>query len=339
MSAGLFSSFELRGTVFRNRIVMPPMLMYSCINKDGAVTPWHITHYKSRAEGGAGLIMLEASAVRPDGRLTDQCMGIWSDAQLPGLRELIAQIQESGAKAGVQLFHAGRKSLLDGRIIAPSAVAFSESHRTPEALTVDEIQALIGCYQAAARRAREAGIDVIEIHGAHGYLLNEFLSPLANRREDEYGGGREGRFRLLGEVIGRVRAEWDGPLFVRFSLHEYAAGGNTMDDMVAFAVQAKALGADLIDCSSGGVVPANIEAYPGYQVPYAETVRNAADIPVGAVGLITEPGFADHLIRSGRADLIFLGRELLRNPYWPLYAAKALGVKPPHPKQYDRVWR
>lgn len=338
MKSILFSAFDIRGTVFPNRIVMSPMCMYSCINKDGKITPWHITHYASRAAGGAGLVMLEATAVRPDGRITEQCLGIWSDDHVEGLREVAAQCHASNAKIGIQLAHAGRKSLVEGRLIAPSAIAFDDTSRTPDAMTDEDIKEVIGAYLAAAKRAEAATVDVIEIHAAHGYLLNEFLSPLANRREDCYGRDRDGRFRLLGEVIAAIRSEWAGPLFVRLSLNEYDPGGNTMEDFIHYARRAKALGADLIDCSSGGVVPARVRAFPGYQVPYAEKIRQEANIPVGAVGLISEPDFAEYLVQSERADLVFLGRELLRNPYWPLHAAKALSVQPGYPAQYERAW-
>jgi len=339
MQSYLFSPFTVRGVEFRNRIVMSPMCMYSCFEKDGKLTPWHVAHYASRAVGGVGLVVLEATAVLPEGRISNEDLGIWSDEHVAGLGEAAAACRAAGAKTGIQLAHAGRKSKADGRIVGPSAVAFDETYRTPEAMTAADIEAVVAAFRDGARRAKDAGFDVIEIHAAHGYLLNEFLSPLTNLRTDRYGGDLEGRFRVLGETIEAVRSAWDGPLFLRLSLNEYAPGGAPIADFVAYARKAKALGVDLVDCSSGGVVPARVDAYPGYQVPYAEIVRREADIPVGAVGLISEPEFAEHLVRAGRADLVFLARALLRDPYWPLHAAQALGAEAPIPKQYERGWR
>lgn len=338
MTLSLFAPKDIRGVTFRNRIVMSPMCMYSCFEKDGRITPWHVAHYASRAVGGVGLVMTEATAVLPEGRISNEDLGIWSDAHVEGLRQVTDACRAAGAKTGIQLAHAGRKSEADGRIVAPSAIAFNERYRTPEAMTEADIAAAIAAFRDGARRAKEAGFDVVELHAAHGYLLNEFLSPLTNVRTDRYGGDAEGRFRLPLETIEAVREAWDGPLFVRLSLNEYAEGGTPLADFVEFARRAKALGVDLVDCSSGGVVPARVEAYPGYQVPAAEVVRREADIAVGAVGLIAEPAFADHLVRAGRADLVFLGRALLREPYWPLHAAKALGAAAPIPKQYERGW-
>lgn len=341
MTSRLFSPYRIRGVEFRNRVVMSPMCMYSCFENDGKATGWHIVHYASRAQGGAGLIMLEATAVVPEGRISDRDLGIWSDEHTEGLRGIAAACAAAGAKTGIQLAHAGRKSESSGRNVAPSAVPYREGAPVPEEMSTADIEQTIRAFRSAARRAKEAGFDVIELHAAHGYLLSEFLSPLANRRTDGYGGSRERRFRMLGETIAAVREVWDGPLFVRMSLNEYAPGGNTPEDFIWFAREAKKLGTDLIDCSTGGVVPAQgkIEPYPGYQVPMAERVRQEADIPVGAVGLITEPSFAEYLIRSEKADLVFLGRVLLRDPYWPLRAAKELGVQPPFPVQYERGWR
>lgn len=334
----LFTEWDCRGVRLRNRIVMSPMCMYSCAQRDGRVESWHKTHYPSRAVGGAGLIVVEATAVRPEGRISPEDLGIWSEEHIPGLRELCALVQEAGAKIGIQLAHAGRKSKSGDRIVAPSAIPFDEGSATPEAMTASDLRDVVEAFRDGARRARDAGFDVVELHAAHGYLLNSFLSPLTNRRTDAYGGGREGRFRLLGEAIEAVRTVWDGPLFVRFSADEYAPGGSTMEDMIDYATRAKALGVDLIDVSSGGVVPARVEPYPGYQIPYAESIRRGANVPVGAVGLIAEPELAEHTLRAERADLIFLGRELLRQPYWPLHAARTLGAAPPLPKPYERAW-
>ncbi len=338
MSSSLFSPMDIRGVLLRNRIVMSPMCMYSCFEKDGAVTPWHVTHYAGRAAGGVGLVMTEATAVLPEGRISNEDLGIWSDVHVAGLRQVTDACRDAGAKTGIQLAHAGRKSEAEGRIVAPSAIAFHERYRTPEAMSEADIEAAVAAFRDGARRAKDAGFDVVELHAAHGYLLNEFLSPLTNSRTDRYGGDLDGRFRMLAETIRAVREVWEGPLFVRLSLDEYAEGGTPMADFVRYARRAKSLGVDLIDCSTGGVVPARVESYPGYQVPYAETIRREADIAVGAVGLIDEPAFAEHLVRAGRADLVFLGRALLRDPYWPLHAAKTLGAEAPIPKQYARAW-
>jgi len=338
LTSMLFTPFDIRGTRFRNRIVMSPMCMYSCMNRDGIAGHWHKVHYPTRAVGGVGLVVVEATAVHPDGRIEPEDLGIWSDDHVEGLRDVVRLTKEAGAAVGIQLAHAGRKSMAGGRVVAPSAIAFNDQYPMPEAMSLEDIRATVDAFREGAKRAAAAGFDVVEIHAAHGYLLNSFLSPLTNRREDAYGGGREGRFRIVAETIAAVRDVWSGPLFVRFSLDEYAPGGSAIEDFVAYAKQAKALGVDLIDCSSGGVVPARVDAYPGYQVPLAETIRKEADVAVGAVGLISEPAFAEHLVRAGRADLVFLARELLRNPYWPLHAAKALGADLPVPRQYERGW-
>jgi NADPH2 dehydrogenase len=312
--------------------------MYSCPEEDGKVTNFHKTHYTSRAAGQAGLIILEASAVTEQGRISANDLGIWSDAHIEGLRELAALVHQQGSKIGIQIAHAGRKAMVHGEIVAPSAIAFNEQSRTPSELTVEQIGENVRAFQAAARRAAEAGFDVIEIHGAHGYLINEFLSPLANHREDAYGGDRDKRFRFLEETIVAVRAVWDGPLLVRVSANEYHPEGNGISDYVYYAKRMKQLGVDLVDCSSGAVVPASIELYPGYQVPYAEQIRKEAGIATGAVGLITEAEHADRIIQQEQADLIFLGRELLRNPYWPSLAAKQLQAAIELPQQYKRAW-
>ena len=338
MEKALFTPFTIKNVTLKNRIVMSPMCMYSCSKQDGKVTDWHMTHYSSRAVGQVGLIILEATAVTPQGRISPYDLGIWSDDHIEGLKKLVDLCHEFGSKVGIQLAHAGRKAVIDGPIIAPSAIPFDEKSKTPEAMTVDQIKETVEAFKQAARRAKEAGFDVIEIHAAHGYLINQFLSPLANRRNDEYGGDRDGRYRLLSEVIDAVKTVWEGPLFVRVSANDYAEGGNTPDDYVYFAKKMKAQGVDLIDCSSGAVVPAKIDAYPGYQVPYAEKIRREAEIATGAVGLILNAAQAEEILKNGRADLIFLARELLRDPYWPYRAAKELRTKIEGPVQYQRGW-
>lgn len=334
----LFSPITINGMTLKNRIVMSPMCMYSCEDQSGRVQDWHKIHYPARAVGQVGLIIVEASAVTEQGRISPQDLGIWSDEHINGLRELVKLVQGQGSKIAIQLAHAGRKAVLDGPIIAPSAIPFNETSKTPEAMTVEQVKATQQAFIQAARRAQEAGFDALELHGAHGYLINEFLSPLSNQRTDEYGGDRDNRYRFLREIIDGIRAAWSGPLFVRISANEYHPEGNTLQDFIYFAEQMKAQGVDLIDCSSGAIVPASIPAYPGYQVPLAETIKASAGIATGAVGLITSAEQAEEIISGGRADLVLLGRELLRDPYWPRTAAKQLGVELAAPKQYQRGW-
>lgn len=318
---------------------MSPMCMYSCMNEDGMVNDWHITHYTSRAVGQVGLVILEASAVTPQGRISPQDLGIWSDDHIDGLKKLVDLNHSHGSKIGIQLGHAGRKAELPESIIAPSAIAFNDKMKQPAAMTVDQIKETIQAFKDGARRAKEAGFDIIELHGAHGYLINQFLSPLSNHRTDEYGGSEENRYRFLSEVIDAVKEVWHGPLFVRISAHEYTEGGNTPDTHVRYCQKMKAQGVDLIDCSSGAIVPAQIDAYPGYQVPFADQIRREADIPTGAVGLILNAVQAEEILKNDRADLILLARELLRDPYWARTAAVELGVEIESPVQYERGWR
>lgn len=323
----------------KNRIVMSPMCMYSCPNQDGITNSWHFTHYTTRAVGQVGLIIVEASAVTPQGRISMEDLGIWDDKQIEGLKHLVNLVHEQDSKIGIQLAHAGRKAQVDGSIIAPSPIPFDEKSQTPEEMTLDDIANTTEAFRQGASRAREAGFDVIEIHGAHGYLINEFLSPLSNKREDSYGGSKENRYRFLKEVIEAVKTEWNGPLFVRISAHDYQPDGYTAGDYVSYAKEMKAQGVDLIDCSSGAVVPARINVFPGYQVNYADLIRSESDIATGAVGLITEPAMAEEILQNERADLIFLARELLRDPYWPRRAAKELRTEITPPVQYERGWR
>lgn len=337
-NSALFAPYEVGNVTLKNRIVMSPMCMYSCQNEDGMVENWHLTHYVSRAVGQVGLIMVEATAVTPQGRISPNDLGIWSDEHIPGLKQLVSMMKEQGSKTSIQLGHAGRKAVLEGEIIAPSALAFNESMKTPKEMTADEIQNTIGAFREAARRAKEAGFDIIELHGAHGYLINQFLSPLANKRRDEYGGSAENRYRFLKETIEAVKEVWDGPLFVRISASDYHEEGLNVHDYVEFARLMKEQGVDLIDVSSGAVVPAAINVFPGYQVGFSETIRREAGIATGAVGLITTGQQAEEILQNGRADLIFVARELLRDPYWPRTAAKQLGVEIESPKQYDRGW-
>ncbi len=337
----LFDPLTLRGTTFRNRIGVSPMCQYSCA--EGIATDWHLVHLGSRAVGGAGLVMVEATAVEPRGRISPADMGLWSDAHVPPLARIARFVKEQGAVAGIQLAHAGRKAstrvpwrgggpLADAEggwpIIAPSALPFSPKDRTPAAMTGADIAAVLGAFRSAALRAREAGFDVVELHAAHGYLAHSFLSPLSNRRTDGYGGSFENRTRFVLEALRAVRSEWPEtkPVFVRLSCTDWAAGGWTPEESVALARRFREEGADLVDCSSGGLVPdAVVPIGPGYQVPLAETIRKDTGIATAAVGLITEPDQADEIVRSGRADMVLLAREELRNPYWPIRAAKELG--------------
>ncbi|QED48539.1 NADPH dehydrogenase NamA [Cytobacillus dafuensis] len=338
MEAKLFTPFTIKNTTFKNRIVMSPMCMYSCSNEDGMVENWHRTHYSSRAVGQVGMIIVEATAVTPQGRISPKDLGIWSDEHIDGLKELTKLMKEHGAAPGIQLAHAGRKAVLEGEIIAPSAIPFNEKSKTPNEMTLDDIHKTIEAFKQGATRAKKAGFEVIEIHGAHGYLINEFLSPLSNKRNDEYGGTMENRYRFLREVIEAIQSVWDGPLFVRISANDYHEEGLTVEDYVQMSSWMKEQGIDLIDCSSGAVVPARIHTYPGYQVKFSEKIKHEADIATGAVGLITSPLHAEEILQNDRADLIFLARELLRDPYWPRTAAKELGVDIEAPKQYERGW-
>jgi NADPH2 dehydrogenase len=338
MNAKLFEPYTLKKVELKNRIVMAPMCMYSSHHEDGKVENWHRTHYTSRAVGGVGLIILEATAVTPQGRISSQDLGIWDDEHIEGLKELVDLMKEQGAKTGIQLAHAGRKAVLEGDILAPSALPFNDEMKTPVEMTADDVKETVIAFIKGAERAKKAGFDVIEIHGAHGYLINEFLSPLSNKRTDEYGGSAENRYRFLREVIEGIQQVWDGPLLVRVSAKDYNVEGLDVEDYVVFAQWMKEQGVDLIDVSSGALVPARIPVFPGYQVKLAETIKNGADIDTGAVGLITTGIQAEEILQNDRADLVLLARELLRDPYWPRTAAKELGVEIEAPKQYERGW-
>jgi 2,4-dienoyl-CoA reductase-like NADH-dependent reductase (Old Yellow Enzyme family) len=351
----LFEPFALRQVTFRNRIVVSPMCQYSY--DDGFSNDWHLVHLGSRAVGGAGLVFAEAAAVEARGRISPGDLGIWKDEHVAPLQRLTRFIASQGAVPGIQLAHAGRKASTgipwiedkplkdtdDGWTpVGPSALPFAQGYATPYALTADDIRHIGRAFAAAARRALHAGFQVAEIHAAHGYLLNEFLSPLSNKRADEYGGSFENRTRFLREVVKAVRAEWPEqfPLFCRVSATEWTEGGWTIEDSVALAKILKQEGVDLIDCSSGGnVLGVTINLVPGYQVPLAERIRKDAGIPTGAVGLITSAQQADQIVTSGQADLVFLARQMLRDPYFPLHAAKELGAEITWPNQYLRASR
>lgn len=336
--AKLFEPYTIKNVEFKNRIVMSPMCMYSSHHENGMVEDWHKVHYASRAVGQVGLIIVEATAVQPEGRISAQDLGIWSDDHVEGLTETVRLMKQHGAKTGIQLAHAGRKAEIDDPIFAPSAVAFNDRYKMPVEMTKEDIKETIQAFKKGAIRAKKAGFDVIELHGAHGYLINTFLSPLSNKRTDEYGGTAENRYRFLREIIDELRTVWEGPLFVRISANDYVEGGMTPEAYIDMATWMKAQDVDLIDVSSGAVVSARIDVFPGYQVAFSETIKRGAEIPTGAVGLITTAVHAEEILKNNRADLVFLARELLRDPYWAYTAAKELGVTIPMSKQYERGW-
>lgn len=349
----LFSPLQIRSVTFRNRIGVSPMCQYSA--EDGMANDWHLVHLGSRAVGGAGLIIAEATAVEPRGRISPNDLGIWSDDHIEPLARVTRFIREHGAVAGIQLAHAGRKGSLarpwEGgqpltpeqggwEVVAPSPVPFLEGGPRPRALSEDEIAGIVQSFVDAARRALAAGFQLIEIHAAHGYLIHEFLSPLSNLRTDRYGGTFVGRTRFLRQIVEAVRQVWpeDLPLAVRVSATDWVEGGWDLEQTVELARMLKKSGVDLIDCSSGGLLPdVEIPAGPGYQTGFAAEVRSGAGIATAAVGLITAPEQADHVIRTGQADLVLLGRESLRDPHWPLRAAHVLRQEGPWPSQYLRA--
>ncbi|WP_220458008.1 MULTISPECIES: NADH:flavin oxidoreductase/NADH oxidase [unclassified Actinotalea] len=337
----LFTPLTLRGTTFRNRAWLAPMCQYSAI--DGVPGDWHLVHLGARASGGFGLVIAEATAVVPEGRITPQDTGIWDETQTQAWSRIVRFVHERGARAGIQLAHAGRKASTyrpwsprrgtvpgaDGgwATVGPSDVAF-DGLDAPTALTTEALADVVTAFAAAAERSLRAGFDVVEVHAAHGYLLHAFLSPLSNRRTDAYGGPLENRSRLLREVVTAVRAVWpqDRPLFVRVSATDWTDGGLTPDEVTAVCAELAGLGVDLVDVSSGGNVVAPVPVGPGYQVPLARRVRAGAGVPVAAVGLITSAAQAESILVDGAADAVLLGREALRDPMWPLRAAHELGV-------------
>ena len=350
----LLTPFPLREVVFRNRIAVSPMCQYS--SQDGFANDWHLVHLGSRAVGGAALVMTEAAAIEARGRISPQDLGIWKDEHVEFLARIAAFVRQQGAVPGIQLAHAGRKASTrrpwDGvgviseteggwRAVAPSPVPFTPGDPPPAELSKAEIRGIVEAFAAAARRALRAGFQVAEIHAAHGYLVHQFLSPLSNQRTDEYGGAFENRIRLAVEVAAAVRAVWPAglPLFVRISATDWAPGGWDIDESVELARRLCAVGVDLIDCSSGGAVPhQKIVLGPGYQVPFAARIRKEAGVATGAVGMITMPRQAEEILSSGQADMVLLAREFLRDPYFPLHAARALGAELKPPAQYLRAF-
>ncbi len=343
----LFDSLTLRSLTLRNRIMMAPMCMYVA-GEDAVATDFHLVHLGSRAVGGVGLILTEATAVESRGRISPHDLGIYADRHIAPLSRVVTFAHEYGAKVGMQLAHAGRKAWSSTKgqgtepTVGPSAIAFDHDWTTPKALTQAEIDGIVSAFAQGAERANAAGFDVVEIHGAHGYLIHEFLSPLANQRTDEYGGSPEKRMRFLLRVVDAVRKSWpqDKPVLVRLSCTDWAEGGLVVDDIVQVSRVLKEHGVDLVDCSSGGAVPhQQVVLGPGYQVSFADRVRSGAGVATGAVGLITNPEMAAEIIHNQRADLVILGRELLRDPYWPLRAARQLGVDVAWPAPYSRAKR
>jgi 2,4-dienoyl-CoA reductase-like NADH-dependent reductase (Old Yellow Enzyme family) len=351
--AHLFDSLKIRDITFPNRVFVSPMCEYS--STDGYANDWHFVHLGSRAVGGAGLVMTEATAVVAEGRISPEDLGIWKDDHIAPLARIVRFIHEQGSVAGMQLAHAGRKASTyrpwDGNgkiaesaggwtnVVAPSAVPFADHYPMPQALSVEGIKDVVKGFVAAARRAGEAGFDVIEIHAAHGYLIHEFLSPLSNQRSDAYGGSFENRTRILHEVVAAVREvrPAGAPLFVRISATDWVEGGWDIRQSVALSRELKKLGVDLVDCSSGGNVNAKIPVGPAYQTPFAEQIRREAGILTGTVGMITGPQQAEDIVNGERADAVLLAREMLRDPYWPLRAARELGQKISWPVQYLRA--
>ncbi|RSK42621.1 NADH:flavin oxidoreductase/NADH oxidase [Hymenobacter perfusus] len=349
----LFTPLVQRGITLKNRLVISPMCQYSA--QDGFSNDWHLVHLGSRAVGGAGLILLEATAVVPEGRITPDDLGIWHDDHVNNLRRIVEFLKSQDCVAGIQLAHAGRKAShaspwKGGQqlgseeggwpTVAPSALAFSPEETAPDALDAAGIEAVIEAFRLGARRSVAAGFEVLEIHAAHGYLLHQFLSPLSNQRTDQYGGSFENRSRLLLEVVAATRAEMPDhlPLWVRVSATDWTENGWTAEDTVQLAAILKDNGVDLLDCSTGGNVPkADIPVGPGYQVPFAEQVRRETGLPTGAVGLITEAQQAEDILTSGQADVVLLARESLRDAYFPLHAAHELGADVAWPPQYERA--
>lgn len=348
----LFSQLKLRDIELRNRIVVSPMCQYS--SEDGFANDWHLVHLGTRAVGGAALVMSEATAVEPRGRISPSDLGIWKDDHIEPLSRITHFIKAQGGVAGMQLAHAGRKASTarpwEGggivteqaggwKVIAPSELPFASNYPTPRAMTIEDIAEVVRSFAQAAERALAAGFQVAEIHAAHGYLIHEFLSPLSNRRSDEYGGRLENRMRLLVEVVRAVRGVWPQglPLFVRLSATDWSEGGWDLEQSIELARILRGEGVDLIDCSSGGnVADARVPVGPGYQTRFSERIREEAGIATSAVGMITSPQQADHILRTGQADLITLARQFLREPYWPLRAASELKEEIDWPSQYAR---
>lgn len=334
---GIFKNFSIKNLELKNRIVMAPMCMNMA--KSGYANKWHETHYETRAIGGVGLIILEATSVSPEGRITKDDLGIWSDEHISGLKNIVDKVHKAGGKIGIQLAHAGRKAVLNNeKLYAPSAIAFNKDYQTPDELTILEIDRITNDFILGAKRAYAAGFDMIEIHGAHGYLINQFISPLSNKRNDAYGGNLIKRTKFLNDLLIGIKKVWpnEKPIFLRISGEEYNLKGNTQEELAQIVNQIKNIGIDVVDVSSGGVVPSTINTFPGYQLAIGSKIKKLTSLPVIVGGLITELSMANEIIENQRGDLIYLGRELLRNPYWVLQASRDLDIKSLWPKAYER---
>ncbi|MCP8968586.1 NADH:flavin oxidoreductase/NADH oxidase [Ectobacillus ponti] len=335
----LFTPFTYKGLELKNRIVMPPMCQYSVPAKDGVPTDWHVLHYASRAVGGTGLVIMEMTDVDPDGRITDFDLGIWSDEHVPAFRRVVDAVHAQGAKIGIQIAHAGRKATDAVPPVAPSAIAFNEESRTPRELTTEEVQEMVEKFRLGVRRAVQAGVDVVEIHAAHGYLIHQFHSPLTNQRTDVYG---QDPARFGAEVIQAAKEELpaDMPLIVRISAVEYVENGYGLDYSIELCKRYQQAGADIFHVTSGGEGPIGSNGRPGvhagYQVPMARAVKEALGCPVIAVGRLDNPVLADAVLGNGEADLVAVGRGMLHDPYWALHAAEELKMKVDIPQQYVR---
>ncbi len=335
----LFEKFSIKDMTLKNRIVMPPMCMYQA-SSDAIPTAFHISHYAARAIGGVGLIIVESTGVIPEGRISDRDLGIWDDAQIEGLKQVADACHLNGAKIAIQLNHAGRKSTsLSGGPFAPSAVPFSDEYRMPSELTREQISEIVSAFQSAASRAYKAGFDGLEIHAAHGYLIHQFLSPLSNRRTDEYGGSLENRVRFLKKILEAVCAVWpkEKPIWLRVSADDYTPGGIDGSMMVQIVNTLGNL-VDLVHVSSGGLLPTGVKDFPGYQVALAEQIQRECAKPTIAVGLITNAEMGEEILQTGRADLVAYGRELLRNPYFAIQAAEKYNVSGYIPEPYERAY-
>jgi 2,4-dienoyl-CoA reductase-like NADH-dependent reductase (Old Yellow Enzyme family) len=355
MKTKLFSPLKLRDLELKNRIAVSPMCQYSAEN--GVPNSWHLVHLGSHAVGGAGLVFCEATAVSPEGRISPADTGLWNEEQIQAFSEITEFIKAQNSVPGVQIAHAGRKASTPApwekqiqlneshggwTPIAPSPIPFDDKSQVPREMTVQDLEKVSGQFIQATKNALKAGFQVVEIHMAHGYLLNEFLSPLSNLRKDDFGGSLENRMKFPLRIAAEIRKVWPTtwPVFTRISVTDWVEGGWTLEDSIIFSKRLKMLGIDLIDCSSGGSSPhAKIKAGPGYQVPFAEGVRKGAQMATGAVGIIVDPHQAEEILKSGQADLILMARELLRDPYWPLHAASILQEEVQWPKQYERAKR
>ena len=337
--ADIFDEFISKDLKLKNRVVMPSMCMYSS-DETGKVMDFHVCHYNARAVGGTGLIIIEATAVEKRGRISANDLGLWDDSQIEGMKRIVDQVHLYGAKIGIQLAHAGRKNEIGKDVIAPSSILFNFKYFLPREMTIEDIDEVVEAFGQSARRAKEAGFDFIEIHGANGYLINEFISPLTNEREDDYGGRVGNRIRILKRIIERIRLEWpnEKPLGLKVAAYEYDVRGNKPEDISFMINILKDYGIDIIDVSSGGIIDYKVDFFPGYQIAYGTEVKKKTNLPVIVGGMLEHHHMANEIVKNGRGDLIYLGRELLRNPYWVLQASRKLGYNQiKWPKQYERA--